>query len=108
MNLENRKKGLSCNEDKEDKAAEHAEEECNKAQAKQFRGTTARMNYISQDSPGLQFGVKQASKDMARPKRGSWDSLKKLGRFMVFWGRVVWKFRWQAQPRYGDTYRDSD
>ena len=45
---------------------------------------------------------------MARPKRGSWDSSKKLGRFMVYRGRVVWKFRWQEQPRYGDTYGDSD
>ena len=63
---------------------------------------------MSQDDPTLQFPVKQASKDMANPNRASWDSLRKLGRFLVSTSRVVWRFVWQDEPKYGRTLGDSD
>ena len=106
LNLDSTRKGLSSNGNKEDKVVD--EEECDKDEARDFRAVTARMNYISQDSPDLQFPVKQASKDMARPKRTSWDSLRKLGRYLVYRGRVVWKYVWQDEPKFSSTFGDSD
>ena len=66
------------------------------------------MNYLSQDSPELQFVVKEVSKDMAKPKVGSWRRLKKVARFLLGRVRVVWRFGWQDEPKYAYVFSDSD
>ena len=44
----------------EDKWEECDEEEMGPEEAKEFRGVTARMNFLSQDSPNLQYLVTQS------------------------------------------------
>ena len=43
-------------------------------EAKEFRASAARLNFLGQDSPEMQYPAKEVSKDMAVPKRGSWKN----------------------------------
>ena len=54
-------RALACNGDKEEKSEEWEEEELDKREAKEFRGLAATLNFLSQDSPELQFPIKQCS-----------------------------------------------
>ena len=74
-------KSLSFNGDKEDKNEEWESEDLDREEAKIYRGLAARLNFLSQDSPDLQFPVKGCSQDMAKPKRGSWKRIKKVARW---------------------------
>eukprot|EP00973_Karenia_brevis_P015671 2144438-Karenia_brevis.AAC.1 len=56
------------NGDKEDKVEEWEEEYLGRAEAKEFRGLAARLNFMSLGCPNLQFAIKQCSRDMAYPK----------------------------------------
>eukprot|EP00973_Karenia_brevis_P024567 3388509-Karenia_brevis.AAC.1 len=56
------------NGDREDKVEEWEEEFLGKAEAKEFRGLAARLNFMSWDCANLQFAIKQCSRDMANPK----------------------------------------
>eukprot|EP00973_Karenia_brevis_P007746 1052105-Karenia_brevis.AAC.1 len=71
------------NGDKEDKVEEWEEEFLGKAEAKEFRGLAARLNFMSLDCANLQFAIKQCSKKKARPKVVSWRALKKIARYLV-------------------------
>ena len=79
-----------------------------KEEANAFRGFAAMMNFLSLDCPGLQFPVKQCTKEMAKPSRGSWKRMKKVARYLVGRKRVVWMFQWQDEPRHAKTSSDSD
>ena len=76
--------------------------------AKAFRGLAARLNYLGQDRPDLQFAAKEVSRRMARPSSKDWALLKHVGRYLGGAPRAVQKFEWQAQPVVYDTFVDSD
>ena len=84
------------------------DEEMNPEDAKQFRVLVARMNYMSLDCPDLQFAIKQASRDMARPTYGSMASVKKLARYLLNRTGISWRYRWQDEPKYAYVATDSD
>ena len=65
------------NGDKEDREEDWEMIELDPVEAKKYRGVVARLNYMGQDCPDLQFAVKQCSREMAKPKRGSWKMVKK-------------------------------
>ena len=79
-----------------------------KEEATIFRGLAARMNYLSLDCPDLQFPIKQCSREMAKPKRGSWKRMKKIARYLMDRKSVVWEFKWQDEPVYSYVATDSD
>ena len=109
FSLNGESKGLSCNGDKENKVEEDWElEEVGGEEATEFRGHSARLNFLGQDSPDLQFPVKQVSRDMAKPLRGSWGKMKKIARYLVGRKRVLWVYRWQDEPGYCYVATDSD
>jgi hypothetical protein len=83
-------------------------EDLGKEEATVFRGLAARMNFLSLDCPDLQFPVKQCSKEMAQPKRGSWKRMKKIARYLAGRQRVVWDFKWQDEPGCSHVASDSD
>ena len=83
-------------------------DEVSKAEATEFRAATARLNFLSQDSPELQYPAKEASREMARPVRGSWRRLKRLVRFLVGREKVVWKYPWQREVGDFEVHADSD
>ena len=66
-------------------------------EATEFRGVTARMKFMSQDCPDLQFLVKECSKEMATPTKGAWKSAKKIARYLVGRAGVVWRCGWQDE-----------
>ena len=70
-------KGAGANGDKERKEeGKEDDDEMDKEEAKKFRGMVARMNYVAQDAPDLQYPAKEMSREMAKPKRGAWRRLK--------------------------------
>ena len=77
-------------------------------EAKVYRGLAARLNFMSQDCPDLQFPIKPCSREMAKPTRESWRHLKKVARYLRNVERVVWTFELQEEPRFSRTVGDSD
>jgi hypothetical protein len=70
---------------------EKDETELQGAEATSFRAIAARLNYLSQDSPDIQFAAKEVCRDMSKPSVGSWRKLKVLARFLLGRERVAWK-----------------
>ena len=68
-----------------------------KVEATKFRGVAARLHFLGQDSPDLQYPVKEFTKDIARPSRGSCKKAKKVARYLVHKKAVVWKYGWQEE-----------
>ena len=56
--LDESSRGLVHNYEKDDKWEECNEEDMGPVEAKEFRGMTARMNFLGQDSADLQYSVK--------------------------------------------------
>ena len=79
-----------------------------KREGTEFRGVVARMNFLSQDCPDLQFPVKECSKQMANPTKGAWRSAKKIARYLVGRKKVVWRYDWQDEGEETYTVTDSD
>ncbi len=77
-------------------------------EAKAFRGLAARLNYLAQDRPELQYAAKEVSRRMARPSSRDWQLLKRVGRYLVGAPRAVLTFWWQGSPGTYDTFVDSD
>ena len=84
-------RALNCNGEKNVKEEDGDEEKLEKEEAKVYRGLAARLNFMSQDCPDLQFPIKPCSREMAKPTRGSWRHLKKVGRYLMNRERVVWE-----------------
>jgi hypothetical protein len=90
------------------KEEEGDDEELSKEEAKIYRGLAARLNFMSQDCPDLQFPIKPCSREMAKPTKGSWRHLKKVARYLMSVEGVVWTFELQEEPRFSHTVGDSD
>jgi hypothetical protein len=99
---------LSQNGDKEEKIEPWMDVEMDKDEAKKFRGLAARLNYMSQDCPDLQYPIKQSSRDMANPTLGSLASVKKTARYLLDRVGAVWRFEWQDEPTHAYVATDSD
>ena len=79
-----------------------------RAHATRYRALVARLNFLAQDCPDLQYPAKELSKDMASPSEGSWRRLKKTVRFLISRHRVVWVFGFQEEPDRLVVFCDSD
>jgi hypothetical protein len=84
------------------------EAELQGSEATDFRALAARLNYLAQDSPDIQFPAKEICREMARPTEGSWRRLKVLARFLLGREAVVWKYPWQDDMPELFLYTDSD
>ena len=58
--------------------------------------------------PDLQYAAEEVSKEMARPKLGSWKRLKKVVRYILGREAVVWKYGWQTEEAQLVVKTDSD
>ena len=79
---------MTYNGDKDTKEEDWEWEPLPKEEATLFRALAARMNYLSQDCPDLQFPIKQCSRDMASPRRVSWKKMKKIARYFLTRERI--------------------
>jgi hypothetical protein len=93
LGFSEKSKGLSVNGRVEDLAEELVELEA--AECTPFRALAARLNYLAQDAPEIQFAAKEVCRDMAKPTQDSWRKLKILARFVLEREAVVWQFEWQ-------------
>ena len=62
-----------------------------KSEATQYRGLTARMNYLGQDRSDIQFATKELCRKMSNANRGDWKKLKRLARYLIAAPRLVAK-----------------
>ena len=62
-------RALCCNGDKDGREKSGDEEDLGKEEATVYRGLAARLNFMSQDCPDLQFPTKPCSKEVANPDR---------------------------------------
>ena len=62
---------------------EEGEEDPEGEEATAFRALAARVNFLAQDCPDIQFSAKEVCRDMAVPKVRSWAKLKRLARYLV-------------------------
>ena len=74
-------RALGCNGETNCKEEVGDEAEPGKEEATAYKGLAARLNFMSQDCPDLQFPLKPRSREMAKPKKGSWRSLRKVARY---------------------------
>ena len=66
----------------------------NEAQA--YRSLTMRAAYIAEDRPHLKFATKELARSMQCPTSGSWEALKRLGRYLLGTPRLIQ--RMERQP----------
>ena len=59
-------------------------------ETKRFRSLAATLNYMSADRSDVQYAAKAVCMKMANPTRGSWQRLKKAGRYLKEVEKVTW------------------
>ena len=67
-------------------------EELGVAETKEFRAIAATLNYMSLDGPDLLFPIKEVTRQMAGPRKGSWKSVKKIARYLLSRKGVDWNY----------------
>ena len=77
-------------------------------EARWYRGVAARGIYLSLDRPDTAFASKEASKQMSKPRRTDERRVKRLGRYLKGFPRVVQKFPWQDGGLGVRVYTDAD
>ena len=80
----------------------------NAADAKTYRGVVARLNYIAPERVDIQYAVKEAARNMARPKVKDWHALVRIGKYLKGRQRIVNRYEWQSTESTVTTYTDSD
>ena len=78
---------------------EEDEEELSVSQAKLYQALTARPNYLAQDRSDIQFSVKELARGMAKPTKGSWKNVVKLGKYFKTHDRSGYLHQYQDLPR---------
>ena len=78
------------------------------AEASQFRGVAARTNFLSQDRVDIQYASKEASRWMSRPRKGDWEVLNRIGRYLLSHPRMTLVYGWRNLPTEITTYSDTD
>jgi hypothetical protein len=73
--------------------------ELDKAEGRRFRMLAARLNYMAQDNPLLQFPAKEICRNMAKPRVKDFATIKRLVRFVLGAGEVEFKFKWQDMDK---------
>ena len=106
MGFDSSTRALTANGDKEEEKGD--EEKLEGDEVTGYRKAAATLNYLSQDTPDVAFGTKEACRGMASPTRGDWRRLKKVVRYLVGRKEVVWRFEWQNENPKWRVYTDSD
>ena len=83
--------------DEETARGEQPESELTVEECKSFRMLAARLNYMAQDNPFLQFPAKEICRNMAKPTASDFGKVKKLVRFLKGVGEVKFWYEWQSE-----------
>ena len=74
------------------------------AEAQKYRSVAARLNFLAQDRPDLQFASRTVAKHMTAPTFGSMEIRKRIGRYLRGAARKVQHFQWGAEEEIVDDY----
>ena len=96
---EDEKRGRKEEQEDEEEGEEEEDKAMNHQDAKRFRSLVARLNYLANDRPDLQFSVRVVSQHMASPKEKHWRSLKRIARYIKRHPEMKYTFEWQRMPR---------
>ena len=83
-------------------------EELTGSQVTKFRSIAARLNFLALDRADIQYAAKCICKYMSKPTQGSWDLLKRAGRYLKGTPRVVQQFPWTKADGSVYGFADSD
>ena len=64
-----------------------------------YRGMTAKVNHLGQDTREIRFATKGLGKEVSNPNQGSWLELNRLRRYLKGNPRYRWLFGYQEQSR---------
>ena len=78
------------------------------AEVTEFRGTAARLNFMAQDCPDVQFATKEICRGMSSPTRSSWARVKRLARYLLAREKTVYVYEWLYEDSELNLYTDSD
>jgi hypothetical protein len=76
--------------------------------ARSYRAIAARLNYISPDRPDIGYAVKEAARNMSKPRVSDFQRLRKIGRYLVGKPRLIMRFPWHNTPDRIVAFTDSD
>ena len=76
-------------------------------EARLFRSSAARANYLGLDRPDVAFAAKELCRRMGTPTRTDLEALRRLAKFLAGRPRIVYQFNWQ-EPCQLDVYVDTD
>ena len=70
----------------------------------------ARLNYMAQDNPAIQFAAKEVCRKIACPSAEDFQNIKKLARFLIGVETVKWQYEWrdERETLKIDAFADSD
>ena len=77
-------------------------------ECKSYRMLAARLNFIAQDNPAIQYSAKEIWRNMARPETAHFAKIKKLARFLLGVKTVEWEYPWQEEQQAVKVYVLSD
>ena len=78
------------------------ETELSMEECKAFRMIAARLNYMAQDNPWLQFPAKEVCRNMAKPRGSDFTKTKRLVRFLKGAGEIKFLYAWQNEDEACD------
>ena len=73
-----------------------------------FRSINMRAAYLAQDRPELLFSSKECARVMHLPTQAGWNGLKRMGRFLKAYPRVVTCYEKQERPKVMKYFSDTD
>jgi len=73
-----------------------------------YRSVTMRAQYYSQDRPDICYASKECARHMQEPNEYNLSSLKRLGRYLVRYPRLVQWFPEQDNPKHFHVKGDTD
>ena len=86
---------------------EENEKEMTGDRATRYRAIAARANYLATDRPDIMYPTKEICRHMAKPTKGAWKKLKRLGRYLSGHPRAVIRYEWQEENAEVEGYTDS-
>ena len=73
-----------------------------------YRAISARINFLALDRSDLQYASKCASQGMSSPTKRSWETVKRIGRYLKGVPRIVQEFPWESHVLELTGFADSD
>jgi hypothetical protein len=89
------------------KTAVEVDEPLAEYEARLFRSSAARANYLGLDRPDMAFAAKELCRRMGAPTRTDLEALRRLAKYAAGQPRVVYQFNWQ-EPGQLNVYVDTD